>query len=168
MRKNTDLHLKTRTVTVKNRFWELPQVLREVQKKTVLWGHRNCSLWGFLGFSSKRHHRLGPLMSCLVLWWLSNRFPYIRLLRLPFPPYNGSPVNLNCLSGTFARLGSTPFPCAIISTASTGQWFRLSIFAAHANVSGTNTSALHLYSLFTCSSHMIFFWSLSISLWENC
>ncbi len=35
MRKNTDLHLKTRTVTVKKRFWELPQVLREVQKKIV-------------------------------------------------------------------------------------------------------------------------------------
>ncbi len=33
MRKNTDLHLKTRTVTVKNHFWELPQELREVQKK---------------------------------------------------------------------------------------------------------------------------------------
>jgi hypothetical protein len=33
MRKNTDLRLKTRTVTVKKRFWELPQVLREVQKK---------------------------------------------------------------------------------------------------------------------------------------
>jgi hypothetical protein len=33
MRKNTDLHLKTRTVTVNKRFWELPQVLREVQKK---------------------------------------------------------------------------------------------------------------------------------------
>ncbi len=33
MRKNTDLQLKTRTVTVKKRFWELPQVLREVQKK---------------------------------------------------------------------------------------------------------------------------------------
>jgi hypothetical protein len=33
MRKNTDLYLKTRTVTVKKRFWELPQVLHEVQKK---------------------------------------------------------------------------------------------------------------------------------------
>ncbi len=33
MRKNTDLHLKTRTVTVKKRFGELPQVLCRVQKK---------------------------------------------------------------------------------------------------------------------------------------
>ncbi len=33
MRNNTDLHLKTRTITVKKRVWELPQVLREVQKK---------------------------------------------------------------------------------------------------------------------------------------
>jgi hypothetical protein len=33
MRKNTDLHLKMRTVTVKN-FWELPQVLCEVQNKS--------------------------------------------------------------------------------------------------------------------------------------
>ena len=33
MRKNTDLHLKTRTVTLKKRFGELPQVLCPVQKK---------------------------------------------------------------------------------------------------------------------------------------
>ena len=33
MRKNTDSHLKTRTVTVKKRFGELPQVLCPVQKK---------------------------------------------------------------------------------------------------------------------------------------
>jgi hypothetical protein len=33
MRKNTDLHLKTRTVTLKKRFRELPQVLCPVQKK---------------------------------------------------------------------------------------------------------------------------------------
>ena len=33
MRKNTDSHLKIRTVTVKKRFGELPQVLLPVQKK---------------------------------------------------------------------------------------------------------------------------------------
>jgi hypothetical protein len=33
MRKNTDLHLKTRTVTLKKHFGELPQVLCPVQKK---------------------------------------------------------------------------------------------------------------------------------------
>ncbi len=33
MRKNTDSYLKTRTVTVKKRFGELPQVLCLVQKK---------------------------------------------------------------------------------------------------------------------------------------
>ena len=33
MHKNTDLHLKTRTVTVKKRFQELPQVLRWCKKK---------------------------------------------------------------------------------------------------------------------------------------
>jgi hypothetical protein len=33
MRKNTDLHLKIRTVTAQKRFGELPQVLRRVQKK---------------------------------------------------------------------------------------------------------------------------------------
>ena len=33
MRKNSDLHLKIRTVTVKKRFGELPQVLRRCKKK---------------------------------------------------------------------------------------------------------------------------------------
>ena len=33
MRKNTDSHLKIRTVTVKKRFGELPQVLRRCKKK---------------------------------------------------------------------------------------------------------------------------------------
>ena len=33
MRKNTDMHLKTRTVTVKKCFQELPQVLRRCKKK---------------------------------------------------------------------------------------------------------------------------------------
>ena len=33
MCKNSDSHLKIRTVTVKKRFGELPQVLRRVQKK---------------------------------------------------------------------------------------------------------------------------------------
>jgi len=33
MRKNTDSHLKIRTVTAQKRFGELPQVLHPVQKK---------------------------------------------------------------------------------------------------------------------------------------
>ncbi len=46
-----DLHLKTRTVTVKKRFWELPQVRREVQKKLFCEDtgiHVLCEV--FLGF----------------------------------------------------------------------------------------------------------------------
>ncbi len=51
MRKNTDLHLKMRTVTVNKRFWELPQVLREAQKK-VFCEDTGIHVFGevFLGF----------------------------------------------------------------------------------------------------------------------
>ena len=51
MCKNTDFHLKTRTVTVKKRFQELPQVLREVQKK-VFCEDTGIHVFGdfFLGF----------------------------------------------------------------------------------------------------------------------
>ncbi len=96
-----------------------------------------------------------------ILQWL-----YIRLLRLPFPPFNGSPVNLNCLSGIVARGGSTLFHCAVVSATLTEQRFRHSIFAAHVHASGPNTSAFRLYSFFTCehSSHIIFSQSLSLSL----
>ncbi len=67
MRKNTDLHLKTRTVTVKTRFWELPQVLREVQKK-MFCEDTGIHFFGeaFYGFSNRGHHLGGPLMNCLV------------------------------------------------------------------------------------------------------
>ena len=64
MRKNTDLHLKTRTVTVKKRFWELPQVLREVQKKLFCEDtgiHVLCEVFGLLWSP------LGSTDDCLVL-----------------------------------------------------------------------------------------------------
>jgi hypothetical protein len=51
MRKNTDWHLKTRTVTVKKRFQELPQVLRW-RKKKVFCEDTGIHVFGevFLGF----------------------------------------------------------------------------------------------------------------------
>ena len=68
MRKNSDSHLKIRTVTVKKRFGELPQVLRRCKKK--LFG------WGIFGFSNRGSQARGPLMNCFVLWGFSNSFPY--------------------------------------------------------------------------------------------
>jgi hypothetical protein len=52
MRKNTDLHLKTRTVTVKKHFGELPQVLCLVQKKKGFVRTQELIFFGevFLGF----------------------------------------------------------------------------------------------------------------------
>ncbi len=51
MRKNTDLHLRTRTVTVKKGFQELPQVLRWCKKK-VFCEDTGIHVFGevFLGF----------------------------------------------------------------------------------------------------------------------
>ncbi len=79
MHKNTDLHLKTRTVTLKKRFGELPQVLCPVQK--ILRGHRNWLFWwGIFGFSKRGHWAGGPLPNCFVLWGFSNSFPYFEHL----------------------------------------------------------------------------------------
>jgi hypothetical protein len=51
MRKNTDSHLKLRTVTVKKHFQELPQVLRWCKKK-VFFEDTRIHVFGdvFLGF----------------------------------------------------------------------------------------------------------------------
>jgi hypothetical protein len=68
MRINTDSHLKTKTVTVKKRFQELPQVLRWCQKK-VFCEDKGIHVFGefFLGFFNRGHHLVGgPLVNCLV------------------------------------------------------------------------------------------------------
>ena len=51
MLKNTDLHLKIRTVTAQKRFVELPQVLGRVPKKRF-WEDKRIDFFGevFLGF----------------------------------------------------------------------------------------------------------------------
>jgi hypothetical protein len=51
MLKNTDLHLKIRTVTAQKLFGELPQVLGRVQKKRF-WEDKRIDFFGevFLGF----------------------------------------------------------------------------------------------------------------------
>jgi hypothetical protein len=49
-------------------------------------------------------HRLGALSQ-----WLLVKPPC-----LPFPPYNGSPVIMNCLSSTIFCGGSSPFPFSLL------------------------------------------------------
>jgi len=67
MRKNTDSHLKTRTVTVKKRFGELPQVLCPVQKKRFCEDTGIDFLVRYFWVSNRGHHCLGPLMSFFFL-----------------------------------------------------------------------------------------------------
>jgi hypothetical protein len=64
----------------------------------------------------------------------------VRPLCLPFPPYDGSPVNLNCLSSAVVCGGSTPVPFSGASAASIKHQCCFSIFAAHAHDSGPNTA----------------------------
>ena len=56
--------LKTRTVTVKKSFWELPQVLRQVQKQICFM--RTHEFMFFVRSLDYYGHCLGPWMSCLV------------------------------------------------------------------------------------------------------
>ncbi len=73
----------------------------------------------------------------------------VRLLLLPFPPYNVSPVNLNCLSSAVVCWGSTPIPFSGASAASIEYRCHFSIFAAHAHDSGPNTVTFRLYIFVT-------------------
>jgi hypothetical protein len=86
---------------------------------------------------------------------------YIHPLRLPLPPYNGSPLTWKSSSGILTRWGSTPLPwCAFISAASTGQRFHWDSFAAHIHAVGPNTAALRFNSNFVfvvVSASLIFF-----------
>jgi hypothetical protein len=67
MHKNTDSHLKTRTVTVTKRFGELPQVLCPVQKKGFLRTQELTFLVRYFWVFNRGHQAGGPLTSCFVL-----------------------------------------------------------------------------------------------------
>ncbi len=95
-------------------------------------------------WSSAWSQKCGSLSQCLI----------VRPLRLPFPPYNVSPVNLNCLSSAVVHWGSTPIPFSGAFTASIEHQCRFSIFAAHAHDSGpkTDTFCLYIFTTLCCQS----------------